>query len=325
MSRLKRLLNLAGWGIALGFLALAWQRIFAGPGGWSHVFAGLDWRLLAPALAALLAGQGLLGLSGYVGHRSLGRCLSPGRSYRYWFVSQLTKYIPGGVWQVAARVVLYRRDGLPTAVAGALTVWELAALLLTSLLLSLTGGVWASPELAALVAVCAALILGLLLLSQHDRFWRALRRLGWRGAETMLDAHRRVGGAPMRVYLSLGALYVLAWLLIGTGFYWLALAVPDVLGLPWWQAVTSFTAAWAVGFLVIIAPVGIGPREAVLTILLAPRFGVTIAFSIAIVARLWWTLGEALHLGAALPWYWTQRTHHAAAEPSPSVGRDTGL
>lgn len=80
MSRLKRLLNLVGWGIALGFLALAWQRIFAGQGDWSHVFAGLDWRLLAPALAALLAGQGLLGLSGYVGHRSLGRCLSPGRS-----------------------------------------------------------------------------------------------------------------------------------------------------------------------------------------------------------------------------------------------------
>lgn len=325
MSTLKRLLNLAGWAVALGFLALAWQRLIASEDDWTRYFTGLDWTYCALALAALVAGQGLLSLSGYVGHRSLGYRLTPGQSYRYWFVSQLTKYIPGGVWQMATRVVLYRRGGLPTAVASALIVWELGAQVLTSLLLSLTGSAWNSPELAALIAVCAALVSAAVLLSQRDRFWLALRRLGWRNADAMLDAHHRLGPRRQAAWLRLSPLHALSWVLIGTGFYWLARAVPDTPALPWWQAVTSFTAAWAIGFLVIIAPVGIGPREAVLTALLAPQFGVTIAFSTAIVARLWWTLGEALHLGVALPWHWAQRTYDAAAEANPSISRHSGL
>ncbi|NMC43979.1 MAG: UPF0104 family protein, partial [candidate division Zixibacteria bacterium] len=49
-----------------------------------------------------------------------------------------------------------------------------------------------------------------------------------------------------------------------------------------------------IGYLAIFAPGGIGPREAVMTLLLAPFFGPAVAAALSLASRLWLIVVEAV-------------------------------
>jgi uncharacterized membrane protein YbhN (UPF0104 family) len=63
--------------------------------------------------------------------------------------------------------------------------------------------------------------------------------------------------------------------------------------------VASFAAAWAVGFLLALAPAGVGPREAALVVMLSPTVGQPVALVAAVVSRLLLTGSDILWAAAA--------------------------
>ena len=92
----------------------------------------------------------------------------------------------------------------------------------------------------------------------------------------------------------------------GFAFYVLVTSLPESTigiqanGIQWLGAAGIFALAWLAGFLVFIAPAGIGFREASLALLLGAWLDSGQAVFLTVLARLWWTLAESILIGIAL-------------------------
>ena len=300
---LRIILNILGWVISIGFLVVFWQQLGA-QDGWEEVFANLNWGYFALASVILFIGHYGRSQMGYISTLYLGYPITHGQSQRYWSLSQLAKYLPGGVWLFAAKVVLYNNNGMPLMVASAATMWELLAILMIGLgfgvlsLGALSGVEWAGP-----ITLGAVILISGMLLSLMFWPWRLLQRLHLKGAQRMVDILSALGSKRFNLlgYLSISSLVI--WVITGIGFYVLLLGLQRPEPISVWYAIVTYAVSWTIGFLIFVTPAGLGAREAALTLLLTPVYGVETAFSIALLARVWWALVEGLHILIALLWY----------------------
>src|SRR5450755_2859866 len=115
------LLNLLGWGGGLFFLVLLWKQ--ASAVAWTGM--SVNWANLTVACVLLLIALALSSQLAWITQHYLGYPVDHSIIYRVWFFSQVAKYIPGSLWQIAARSMFYVRRGVPLGVASAATLWEL--------------------------------------------------------------------------------------------------------------------------------------------------------------------------------------------------------
>jgi hypothetical protein len=143
----------------------------------------------------------------------------------------------------------------------------------------------------------------LVILTQIPSFWKLLKRI-----KLLQKINLSIFEAPQSQldFRWLGYTIIISlvyWLITGIGFYYISVAVtPNAASLSWLQASSIFSLAWCVGFVIVIAPAGIGVRESALSLLLSQSMPVSEALSVAIVARLWWTVTEAFYILIALVW-----------------------
>ncbi|HEY0153181.1 MAG TPA: lysylphosphatidylglycerol synthase domain-containing protein [Longimicrobium sp.] len=209
---------------------------------------------------------------------------------RAWFLSNLSRYIPGVVWQFLTLAQLGPAVGLTPAV----TVMSLLVQMGFLLLSAAAVGVSLLPlELAGVLAP----------------FLPVLR---WMAPLTLLAVHPRVITAGLRVAgrvtkremprwegswlggLGILLLSALSWCLYGGAFY-LFLSAFVTLPLSALGAVTAMNAlAFIVGYVVVIAPAGAGFKEGALALLLAGLVPSGVGAALAVAARLWTIVGEAL-------------------------------
>lgn len=86
---------------------------------------------------------------------------------------------------------------------------------------------------------------------------------------------------------------LLSWTISGSGFYFLLKGLG--FGVPWFDAVATYAGAWAIGFMALIVPGGLGIREGVIVYLLQGTIGVEQAVVAATVARVWATFPQAFY------------------------------
>jgi len=77
--------------------------------------------------------------------------------------------------------------------------------------------------------------------------------------------------------------------------------VPD-LTISWFTAAYIFALAWAAGFRIVFVPAGIGVRETVLVLLFGMLVSDGQALTIALLARIWWMLAEAIYSVVSIIW-----------------------
>jgi uncharacterized membrane protein YbhN (UPF0104 family) len=136
----------------------------------------------------------------------------------------------------------------------------------------------------ALIVIAAA---GLLLLPF------VLARFGtWVGRA--LGREVQLGAPPARTILVATVGNAVAWLLYGIAFMWLVRGIIGDAPGATWQYVAVYTASYVVGYLVLIAPGGIGVREGVMVSLLSSLGLATPkqALLIAGASRVWLTILE---------------------------------
>ena len=172
-------------------------------------------------------------------------------------VSMLAKYIPGGVWTPAARVVAARRAGVTdAALVTASMLLEAAISAVAGVMVFVISLTWVNGERGPLVPLVAfAVVVAALVQPQLFRpiMAKVLRRFGH---TEELPPLRPVTMAFLLVF------YSGTWV-IGGGALWLLLrsvgAHPDVQSIVYLGGVAAVGAIVAV--LVVIAPSGLGVRE----------------------------------------------------------------
>jgi uncharacterized membrane protein YbhN (UPF0104 family) len=307
MSRLasaRRVLNDRRISIPLQLLAVAILLVSLG-------YAVRDvWPDAAPRLRRADPVQlalSLLVLAGYylvfvLGWLWILRSFSIRLAYRFALqaemLSMLAKYIPGGVWTPAARVVALRRFGItdtPVVLASIALEAGLSALagvlvLLASLpLVGVVNAPWAL--LVAFAAAVAVLV--------HPRVFGpvASRLLRPFGAETIPTLR-------YRTTLAILAFYGVTWPLGGAALFFLLRSVggdPDVSAIPFLGGATAVGAIVAV--LSVFAPSGLGVREASVYGLIITVTSEATALGATILNRFAITIVEAVLLGlGALAW-----------------------
>lgn len=209
-----------------------------------------------------------------------------------FFVGQLGKYIPGGVWSIAAQAELGRAHGLQrtgsavAALASMLVSMVTAAVvgIVAVLLASSTGFAtfwWLIPLIVVGLVCLTPPVLGRLIAVA----FRILRR-----------------PAQDTTLTWTGTVWSLVWSLV----MWLAYGVQATLVLRVFGAdsptlfpvaVGAYAVAWLVGFVVVIAPAGIGPREGILVLLLGSVAGGSAPLALAVISRVFMTIGDVVLAG----------------------------
>jgi len=245
---------------------------------------------------------------------------------RVYFVANLGRYIPGKLWQVAGLAVLASRAGI--APGGAT-----AAALLGQFGFLATGMLFVAVVLPDWVSGVALYGLGFVLVSAAGGIWLLTatpaghRARAWLRARLGERAGRGLGKAldlaeRMRPVdaIAWGVGYGLSWVLLGVAFSLFATAFVPAAAAHSKLLAGTVAASYLAGYLVLIAPAGLGVREGAMTALLSsiPGFPLAAAVVVAILSRVWFTVGELLPLAfvPALP--------AGSSEPPPPAAPTAG-
>ncbi len=241
-----------------------------------------------------------------------GRRIPYTESVRIFVLSELSRYVPGTVWQYFSRVYLSAAWGVPASVAVSSALMELLLLALAAVPLVLwhIGEVFPVMEHAQRILllafpVGAAIVLQPAILNRVAR--AVLPRLKMEYTPIELR---------FRTLAGLWAVCLLVWVVFGTGFVLFArsltpLRVSDAL-----PVVSQYAASWLVGVVTLYAPGGIGVREGILGLLLGKILPLGTAFIVAVLSRLW-LVGLELFWAAAAQIYFRV----PAPKPAPAPER----
>ena len=274
--------------------------------------AEVAWLVLAVALAA--AGMTSIGVVwGRVLHR-FGVSVTTGRVVAWYFVGELGKYLPGGVWPDLGRGELARRGGVPrtrayASVALSLGMLYLAAMFVATALVpfAMSGGGF-SPWMLCLLALPVGVV------ALHHSVIEFL--VGVAGKVTRRSISVEV--PRWRESLVLVAMYTPTWIFIGGATWAVARAItPDAsLSRIMFAAVLS----WVAGFLAVPVPAGAGVREAVL--LASSGLDGGVAAATAIIARVIFIAVDAVGGLAGTPAA-GRRRGGVTVGPLPGAGRSS--
>lgn len=277
---------------AVGGLAFVGQRIGA---TWDETgpvlrSANAAWLVAAVVLAA--AGMTAIALPWTDVLRVVGADLDRSSAVLLYFVGEIGKYLPGGVWPVVGRGELAVRSGVRRTVAYSSVLFSLAALYLAALLLGaglfpvvlVGGGSSSTPVLLVLLVPVG-------LLALHPRILGSVLR----GAGRLTKRDLTIDLPSWREMVALVLRYAPAWLLIGSATWAVARALDADIG--WAEVCFATVLSWSAGFLVAPAPGGVGIREAAF-VAVAASLPSGIAAAVAICARLVFMIVDTV--GAAL-------------------------
>ena len=244
---------------------------------------------LALAEILVLCGLAASTLTWRVSLSEFGSTVGVRSASRIYIIGQLGKYLPGSVWALAAQMELASRAGAPRPRALAASAVAIAVNVVTGLAVGLAvvpsvveGGVLRIATIGLVLLACVVGVSPAVLTRLVSLGLRALRqpplerRVSWRGI------------------LTAGGWSLASWAAYGVAIWVLAVAVgaPAAAALP--VSLAAIGLAMTVGFLVVVAPSGIGVREAVIVAALAPVLEAPAALAVALIARLVFTAADLL-------------------------------
>lgn len=255
---------------------------------WSYV--GLATLALAGYYLAFVPGWMLI-------LRAFGLRISYREAIGAEMLSMLAKYIPGGVWTPAARIVATRRIGLPSGPVLASIGYEaglsaIAGVIVFALSIPFESGV--DPPVPTWTIVAFAVLLVILL---HPAIYgrvadRFLRREG----------DEPIPELPLPRAIPIVAYYCVTWVIGGIALWAMIRAFEpiSITHAPFLGGASAVGAIVAV--LVVIAPSGLGVREGAVYALILAVASSSTALVVVAVNRLLITVVEAALLGGVTLW-----------------------
>ena len=291
-TALKRYAKLAFGLVAAGLLVAA---VISQKDEFLSAVQRLTWVSVALAMMAafLAAGANLLSWRGAMAGVDVKFSLP--LSCRVFFISQLGKYVPGSVWPIVAQIELTKDRGIPRSrsTTGALVGMAVGVVTsgVVSVLLLLTT---ARDSLADYWYVVAVVPCGLIALTPPvlERLLRVVGRITRREVTDTRLSWSGLGTAIAWSFAMWGLFGLHAWFIVND------LLQGDAPS--YFLMFAAFAFAWLAGFLIVIAPAGIGVREAVFVLALGGALTLPDALALAILSRFMLTIVDAVLGGGAL-------------------------
>jgi glycosyltransferase 2 family protein len=318
--------NLLRFSIVL--LALA-PFVYATYRQWPDVQAALSkiyWPQLFTALGLLLLFMPLMGFIPWLTLRYLGINRSLARISGLYFISQLAKYLPGGIWAYPGRIVAYETSGIDRLKAIVSVSREVTALFLGAAAFALAGVVLRLPlqtwmQVATVFGIVCSVVV--VFVTQIPKVWQILSRWKFfqKSALAMLAEAQTTFSLRWLPVVLLAS--IIFWLGTGVGFLQLVKAVDPAAPLTWLQATSIFSLAWCVGFVIFFLPAGFGARELVLTYLLGRFISTGDALAVTLLARFWWMAVEAVYMAMSPLLVIKKRGEPLPSQEAANLGKST--
>jgi uncharacterized membrane protein YbhN (UPF0104 family) len=203
-------------------------------------------------------------------------------------VTQLGKYLPGGIWHIAGKLGIYKARQISLKKATQAIIFENVWLLSSAFVIGVVLLMMSSKDvLCKLDQHFCDVNVQLLITVILPILWVAglyiFEKLFFKDSDVSIKDFVIKFVLMIAIWLSFGVSFWLIFPKIGTSFL-----IP-ITG--------AFSLSWAIGYVAIFAPGGIGVREYLITIMLASFFSSQEVAIYAIMHRLIWVL-EEIFLGA---------------------------
>lgn len=231
-------------------------------------------------------------LAVWVWGNMMNQVATPLPSRTHWYIytiTNVTQRLPGSLWHVAGRTVLYHEHGIARRAVALVSALQIALMMMSGALVSLF--LW--PTIAnhfegqwqGVLLMGGTLLGGMILL--HPASWQQFRKLS--GGET---EHAQAFSAKNRLTWLLA--YSVVWIVGGLNVVFLANALYPLPLSVWPAIIAAWVLSSLLGLLIMILPSGLGVSELSLTLLLSFYMPTPLAALVAIANRFIYTLFELL-------------------------------
>lgn len=219
-----------------------------------------------------------------------------GRFLWIYSVSQLGRYLPGKIWNLASFGILVEREGVKKLTAYALPVILQVIIVITFFItgVGFTGFRGLSrvvPGTTMIYAIVLCVVfLGVLPMGMRMMKVRipllgeSLSALSW----------------PYRQHLEVTGLLIISGTLLAGAFYLFVISLAPFRTIEMFFVGGSFLIAYVFGWMILLVPGGIGVREGILTLLLAGVMPGGVGAVVALASRIWSLIIELMLLGGVL-------------------------
>jgi glycosyltransferase 2 family protein len=277
----SRLVNLVGVAIGVAGIAFVTRRIIRDRAEIADALSSAEPGWLAVGGVSGLVAMASIGVNWLLILRRAGTSAPWRRGMSWFFVGQLGKYVPGGIWPIVGQAELAHRGAVPRGAAYFSTAMSMVATFLAAATVgAVTGLISPSDGRLLPAAVAAALVVGFVALAApaaramvHDLAGRATER------ELRLPDPRWFVMLVVRhvpVWLAFSGMNVFAVVALGVD-----LDAPLVVELIFVTCIS-----WMAGFVVVGVPGGIGVRETIFISMTTASLGAGVAVSAAVLSRM---------------------------------------
>jgi hypothetical protein len=215
-------------------------------------------------------------------------------------ITQFAKYVPGNVAQYVGRVGMSLARGIPARPLAVTLILETLLVIAAAVVVGVGNGVLSDIGLQAVRRHGAQLTLMALLIALAIAGLFVFRRIAPALLRRFAPKYAPVlDGAllpPQTCIARAFGLYCAIYIVSGLGLIFLAWFVVPGIRHDYWLLIAAFALAWIVGFVVPGAPGGLGVREALMVLMLAPLYTAASASVLVIAFRIATTLGDAATL-----------------------------
>lgn len=220
----------------------------------------------------------------------------------FWTVSgsHLAKFIPGHIVALGGRIWLCKRENIPESIAGTGLVLEMIVQLAASIMVfCLTAFYWIGLLSPALIAM-AFVVMAFLILAAHPR----LLALLWKYTPARFAKIKAKRSYSFHQVIILLFAYAAAWALQGGSVFLLIKSIYPEFGYGGiGPAMGAYGGGYALGFVSMVTPGGLGIREGVLSYLLKYFIPLPVAVVASVLIRLCFTAFDVLMTVISLKYY----------------------
>jgi len=276
-----RLVNLVGIAIGVAGVAFVGRRIARDRAEIADALSSADLAWLVVGGVTGLVAVVLIGVNWLLILRHTGAAAPWRRGMSWFFVGQLGKYVPGGIWPIVGQAELAHREATPrraayfsTAMSMIATFLGAATVAAISGSISPTNGRLLPATIAGVLLVAFAALWLPAARSALDRLARRVTRRELRLPDPRWFTLLVVRHLP--VWLSFAGMNIFAVVALGSDLD-AALIV---------ELIFVTCISWMAGFVVVGVPGGIGVRETIFISMMTAPLGASVAVSAAVLSRM---------------------------------------